>query len=71
MQYTIVYCITVDGWYLGRCREVRGALTQGRTFDELMENMREAISLALECKREFCAHFDLNFVQMTEEEWSR
>ena len=71
MQYTVDYCITPVGWYLGRCRELRGALTQGKTFDELMENMKEAIALSLECKGESCADFDLNFVQMTEEEWSR
>ena len=71
MQYTVDYCITSDGWYLGRCREVRGALTQGRTCDELMENMKEAILLSLECKGESCADFDLNFVQMTEDEGSR
>ena len=71
MQYTIYYCITSDGWYLGRCRELRGALTQGKSFDELLENMKEAISLVFECKGESCADFDLNPVQMTEEEWSR
>ncbi len=71
MQYTVNYFITADGWYLGRCRELRGALTQGRTFDELMVNMKEAISLSLECKGESCADFDLNPVHQSEEEWSR
>ncbi len=71
IQYTVDYCITSDGWYLGRCREVCGALTQGKSYDELMENMKEAIALSLECKGESCADFDLNFVQMTEDEWSR
>lgn len=71
MQYTVNYFITADGWCLGRCRELRGALTQGRTFDELMVNMKEAISLSLECKGESCADFDLNPVHQSEEEWSR
>ena len=71
IQYTVDYCITSDGWYLGRCRELRGALTQGKSFDELMENMKEAIALSLECKGESCADFDLNPVQLAEEEWSR
>ena len=71
MQYTVNHCITPDGWYLGRCREVRGALTQGKSFAELMENMKEAIALSLECKGKSYADFDLNPVQLTEEEWSR
>ena len=36
-----------DGWYTAECLEI-AVVTQGRTLDETLENLREAISLHLE-----------------------
>ena len=50
MEYTVV--IEKDpesGWYIGQCAQVPGAVSQGETLDELMENMKDAIGLMLEC----------------------
>ena len=52
MKYTII--IQQDpksGWYGGQCLQVPEAITQGETIDELLENMKEAIALAIECRR--------------------
>jgi predicted RNase H-like HicB family nuclease len=35
------------GWYVGECLEV-AVVTQGRTLDELVDGMREAVALHLE-----------------------
>jgi predicted RNase H-like HicB family nuclease len=42
-----------DGpWFVGYCAEVPGANGQGKTHDECLANLREAISLILEYRRE-------------------
>jgi predicted RNase H-like HicB family nuclease len=42
-----------DGeWYIAYCAEVPGANGQGRTRVECLDNLREAISLVLQDRRE-------------------
>lgn len=42
-----------DGlWYIAYCAEVPGANGQGRTREECLQNLREAIGLILEHRRE-------------------
>ena len=54
MQKKKVYNFTViiekdeDGYYIGYVPPIRGCHTQGRTIDELMKNIKEAIELCLE-----------------------
>lgn len=46
MEYTvIIHKDEKNGWYTGQCVQIPGALSQGRSLDELMVNMKEAISL--------------------------
>ena len=52
MEYTAAIQETPDGWYIGQCEQVPGALTQGRTIEEVVENLKEAIVLVLEAERE-------------------
>ncbi len=51
-----VYCYNEkdekSGWYAGQCCEFPEALSQGKNIDELMDNMKEAISLIVEYKRD-------------------
>jgi predicted RNase H-like HicB family nuclease len=37
-----------DGLYVGEVPQLTACYSQGRTIDELLENMREVIALALE-----------------------
>lgn len=37
-----------DGFFVGEVPQLRGCYAQGRTLDELMTNIREAIELCLE-----------------------
>jgi predicted RNase H-like HicB family nuclease len=42
-----------DGpWYIAYCAEVPGANGQGETREDCLRNLREAIALVLECRRE-------------------
>lgn len=39
-----------DGYYIVQCPTLPGCATQGRTLDEALKNIREAIELCLEEK---------------------
>lgn len=45
--FTLEYWID-DGWYVGRIKEVPGVFSQGRTLEELKENIKDAYNLSLE-----------------------
>jgi len=52
MKYTAIIEKTANGWYIAQCEQVPGALTQGKTLEEVQENLKEAISLVLESEKE-------------------
>ena len=53
MEYSIIIeKNTETGWYCGQCAQIPEAMSQGKTLDELMANMKEAIELAIECRKE-------------------
>ena len=52
MEYTVIIKEIEDGWYMGQCEQVPGAMTQGKTIEEVKENMKEAIALILEDEKE-------------------
>ena len=41
-----------DPWYIAYCPEMPGANGQGKTLEEVRENLAEAIALMLEVRRE-------------------
>jgi len=41
-----------DKWYIGWVDAVPGAFSQGRTINEVQENLKEAVQLILETQRE-------------------
>jgi predicted RNase H-like HicB family nuclease len=41
-----------DKWYIGWIDAVPGAFSQGRTVEEVEENLKEAVQLILESQRE-------------------
>lgn len=50
-EFTAVYEQT-DDWFIGYCPEVPGANGQGGTLEECRQNLRDAITLILEDRRE-------------------
>ena len=60
MKYTLkIHKDEATGWYTGQCIQVPGAISQGETFQELMENMEDAIRMILEYKRDTVVDFPL------------
>ena len=47
-NFTVVIEKDEDGVYVGSVPALKGCHTQGRTMDELLENIKEAIELCLE-----------------------
>ncbi len=52
LKLTAIYEKAKEGGYVGYVAELPGANTQGETLEETRENLREAVSLLLECYRE-------------------
>jgi predicted RNase H-like HicB family nuclease len=50
--YTAVIVPAEEGGFFAYVEEVPGALTQGETLEETRENLKEALSLILECYRD-------------------
>ena len=51
-NFTVVIEQDEDGYYVGRVPAIKGCLTQGKTMDELLKNIKEAIELCLEVEKE-------------------
>lgn len=51
MKLTAIYEKAEEGGYVGYVAELPGANTQGETLEEVRENLKEAVSLLLECYR--------------------
>ena len=52
LKFTAIYEKAEEGGYIGYVAELPGANTQGETMAEVRENLKEAVSLLLECYRE-------------------
>lgn len=50
-NFTVVIEKDEDGYYVGYVPSIKGCHTQGKTIDELMENIKEAIELCLEIEK--------------------
>lgn len=50
--FTAVFEEGEQGWWVATCPEIPEAITQGRTVEEARENLKDAIRLELEIRRE-------------------
>jgi predicted RNase H-like HicB family nuclease len=50
--FTAVFEQGEQGWWVATCPEIPEAITQGRTVEEARENLKDAIRLELEIRRE-------------------
>jgi predicted RNase H-like HicB family nuclease len=51
-SFTIIIEQDEDGFFVGTAPTLKGCHSQGRTIDELLANMKEAIELCLEVEGE-------------------
>lgn len=52
MELTIIVEKGENGYYIGQIEEYPAALSQGKTVDELKENLKDALKLLLEVQKE-------------------
>ena len=52
IKLTAIYEKAEEGGYIGYVAELPGANTQGESLEEVRENLKEAVTLLLECYRE-------------------
>ena len=50
--FTVILEQGEDGYYIGSVPELKGCHSQGKTLDELITNIKEAIQLCLEVEGE-------------------
>jgi len=41
-----------EGWYVAECPAIPGCVSQGKTLEEALINIREAVQLCLEVRKE-------------------
>ena len=51
-RYTIIVERDEDGVYVASCPAIQGCYTQGDTYEEAMENIKEVIKLHIEARKE-------------------
>ena len=52
MNYKIILSEGEDGYLVAECPAIPGCISQGKTVEEAMRNIKEAIELCLECYKE-------------------
>lgn len=52
MKFTAIIEKSNDGWFVGQIEEMPVAISQGKTIDELKQNLLDALRLLLEVNRE-------------------
>ena len=51
-NFTVIIEKDEDGYYVGRVPSLKGCHTQGKTMDELLTNIKEAIELCLDVEKD-------------------
>ena len=51
-RYTVIVERDENGMYIAYCPALQGCYTQGESYEEVMKNIREAIELNIEAKKE-------------------
>ena len=52
MKFTAIIEKGENGWFVGQVKEIPAALSQGKTIQEVKDNLLDALKLILEVNRE-------------------
>ncbi len=52
MKYQVVITLDETGYFVAECPVLPGCFSQGKSREEALENIREAIELAIETRKE-------------------
>ncbi len=61
-QFTAVI-VKSGEWYAGTVKELSGVHSQGKTIQELKENLQEAIQLIIESNLKHFANFGTDYIE--------
>ncbi len=51
-NFTVLIEQDEDGWYVAKVPDIQGCATQGKTVEEALERVKEAIQVCLEAEKE-------------------
>jgi len=52
MKFKVVITMGEDGWYIVECPALPGCISQGKTVDQALENIKDAIQGCLTVRNE-------------------
>ena len=52
MKFPVTIYQDEEGWYVVECPVIPGCMSQGKTEEEALQNIQEAIQICLEVRRE-------------------
>jgi predicted RNase H-like HicB family nuclease len=52
IDFTAIIVESNDGWYVGQLQEMPEVISQGKTIEELQENLMDALHLVIEEQRD-------------------
>jgi len=52
MKFKVFITTGEDGWYIAECPALPGCVSQGKTVDQALENIKDAIQGCLEVRNE-------------------
>lgn len=64
-KFVVVPENSCDGWIVAECPSIPGCISQGRTRDEALENIEDAIELCLEVRRELGMPLSVEIAEVT------
>ncbi len=64
MKFLVTLERDEDGWVIAECPSLPGCVTQGRSVEEALANIREAIQASLETRQEHGIHKPLEIVEV-------
>jgi predicted RNase H-like HicB family nuclease len=50
--FQVIFEQDEDGWYIAECPALKACYTQGKTYEEALENIKDVIEMCLESLRE-------------------
>ena len=67
MKFTAIIEKGENGWFVGQVEEIPAALAQGKTIEEVKDNLLDALKLVLEVNKELTEKEYLNKTIVIEE----
>ena len=52
MKFKVIITTGEDGWYIAECPALPGCISQGKTLDQALENIKDAIQGCLAVRNE-------------------